>query len=98
MTVTNRKIDGKILYFEIGPSGVQVEIDKKEYDKKLGKQIKDFKSSQKKAGGGTVKKSNFVARRMTLGSIPKIIDESKIIEIPTPSFVSRRMQFKKKSK
>ena len=44
------------------------------------------------------KKSNFVARRITLGSIPKIIDESKIIEIPTPSFVSRRMQFKKKSK
>ena len=42
MTVTNRKIDGKIVYFEIGPSGVQVEIDKKEYDKKLSEQIKDF--------------------------------------------------------
>jgi hypothetical protein len=56
MTVTNRKIDGKIVYFEIGPSGVQVEIDKKEYDKKLSEQIKDFKSSQKKARGGTVTK------------------------------------------
>ena len=51
MTVTNRKIDGKIVYFEIGPSGVQVEIDKKEYDKKLSEQIKDFKSSQKKSRG-----------------------------------------------
>jgi len=43
MTVINRKIDGEIRYFEIGPSGVQVEINKDEYDKKLDIQIKDFK-------------------------------------------------------
>ena len=58
MTVINRKIDGEIRYFEIGPSGVQVEIDKDEYDKKLDIQIKDFKeSAKKKAKGGLMTKT-----------------------------------------
>ena len=34
-TVTNRKIKGKTVYFEVGPSGIEFEIDKDEYDKKL---------------------------------------------------------------
>ena len=58
MTVIKRKVDGKIKYFEIGPAGVQVEIDKNEYDKKLSAQIKDFKSSQKKFKGGSVTKNS----------------------------------------
>ena len=56
-TVTNRKIKGKTVYFEVGPSGIEFEIDKDEYDKKLEQKIRDFKLSQKnqkKSRGGTV--------------------------------------------
>jgi hypothetical protein len=56
MTVTNRKIDGKIKYFDITPSGFYIEIDKSEYDTKLDAQIKDFKVAQKKSKGGRITK------------------------------------------
>ena len=58
-TVTNRKVKGKTVYFEVGPSGIEIEIDKDEYDKKLEQKIRDFKLSQKnqkKSRGGTVTK------------------------------------------
>jgi len=58
MTVINRKLDGKIKYFEVNPSGIQIEIDKDEYDKKLETQIKDFKkSAQRKSQGGPITKT-----------------------------------------
>lgn len=69
MTVINRKIDGKIKYFEVTPGGVQIEIDKDEYDKKLEVQIKDFKANpDKKAKGGLmVKKSKKSGSAATRG-------------------------------